>query len=128
MPAHQDIPPVYVAESQYNELFAFAAVSRAAGAPLLREELGRAVLVADDRDSGAFVRLGSTVRYRDLMSGRERTVQIVPPALGDIEQNRLSVLTPAGAALLGLAAGACLRWAGEDARPRAVEVLEVVTS
>jgi regulator of nucleoside diphosphate kinase len=118
---------VYVAESQYNDLFAFAATSTAAGAPLLREELARAVLVADDGDPGAFVRLGSTVRYRDLISGRERTVRIVPPALGDIEQNRLSVLTPAGAALVGLAEGARLRWAGENDRPRAVEVLEVTS-
>ena len=127
MPAHlQEPPPVYVAESQFNQLFAFAA-SAAAGAPLLREELKRALL-ADDDDPRAFVRLGSTVRFRDLMSGRERVVQVVPPALGDIEHGRLSVLTPTGAALIGLAEGACLNWTGEDGWPRAVQVLRVVRS
>jgi len=121
----QKTPPIYVAESQYNQLFSFAAASAAGGGALLRDELERAVLVADDDAPDAFVRLGSTVRYRDLVSGRERTVQIVAPALGDIEQNRLSVLTPTGAALVGLAQGARLRWAGEDGRPRGVQVLEV---
>ena len=128
MPARSlETPPVYVTESQYNQLFSFAAVSAAGGAALLRDELERAVLVADD-DANAFVRLDSIVRYHDLISGRERTVQIVAPALGDIEQNRLSVLTPTGAALVGLAEGACLKWAGEDGRPRAVQVLQVVRS
>ena len=51
------------------------------------------------------VNIGSQVSFRDEVTGREQTVSIVLPADADIAAGRVSVLTPIGAALIGLKAG-----------------------
>jgi regulator of nucleoside diphosphate kinase len=65
------------------------------------------------------------VAYVDLTSRRRRSVVLVTPELADMEVERLSVLTPAGAALIGLSAGDAFHWTGDDGRSRGVEVLAV---
>ena len=49
--------------------------------------------------------MGSQVVYRDEGTGRIREVALVYPHEADINLNRISVLTPVGAALIGLAEG-----------------------
>jgi regulator of nucleoside diphosphate kinase len=117
-------PPIFVAEEDYEQLSSFAAKSSEPGAALLREELARATLVSDAA-SAMFVRLNARVEFADLKSGRVRTVTLVDPAHADMDQARLSVLTPVGAALLGLRPGDTFRWA-VGGRPRALTVNRVV--
>ena len=47
----------------------------------------------------------STVRFVDEAHGQERTVTLVYPHEADIEAGKISVLTPIGAALIGLSTG-----------------------
>ena len=70
---------------------------------------------------GDVVTLGSEVTYRE--GTRTQTVYIVAPEDANIEHRRISVLTPVGAALLGLAVGQKISWSMPDKR---VAVLEVV--
>jgi len=126
MPAPSKVPPVFVAESQFDVLFDLASDTDTPAARLLLSELDRAVIIKDGDPGHVFARLGDRVRYRNVESGREHTSTLVTPDRSDVDHGRISVLSPAGAALIGLQAGAVLGWA-EPARPRrAFEVLEVV--
>lgn len=93
------------------------------GASLFRQEVRRLSIVEVDRPD--FVRLGAIVRYRDLRTKRERAVRVTRPGEMEPDTNDVSVLSPIGAALIGLKAGAIFRWADEDGRPRAVKVLSI---
>jgi regulator of nucleoside diphosphate kinase len=117
-------PSVYVTTADLEDLTEIAESGRSAGAALLARELERAV-VEEDEAPHAFVRLDSRVAYRDLLTGRARTVTVVRPGDADIDHDRLSVLTPVGAALFGLAAGDTFAFATDDGRPRVLQVLSV---
>ncbi|MGR3525280.1 MAG: nucleoside diphosphate kinase regulator [Paracoccaceae bacterium] len=91
----------------------------------MMEELARAKLVAPEKLRSNIVTIGSAVTYRDLTSDRIRTVVLCYPEDEDIDQNRISVLTPVGVALLGLSAGATIPWLTRDDETRTLEVLTV---
>ena len=94
--------------------------------PALRAELERAIVVPTDRFPSSVVGMYSHVRYRDESAGVSRQIQIVLPEDADVEQGKVSVLAPVGAALLGLETGQVIDWkfpAGEIRRLRVEEVL-----
>lgn len=80
------------------------------GAALLAEEVARANICPDNDMPARVVRLGSTVRYRDLDSGRERRITLVLPADADMDLNKVSILAPIGAALIGLPEEQAFSW------------------
>ena len=99
--------------------------------PDLAEELGReldrARILAEGRVSAGHVRVGSAVRYRDESTGRDASVTLVWPEEADIEQGRVSVMTPIGVALIGMAAERSIDWttrSGEVKRLTVVSVAE----
>lgn len=92
----------------------------------LREELDRATLVAPDRMPPAVVAMNSRVRFRTEAGAREHTVALVYPHEVQDMAGRLSVLTPAGAALLGLAVGDCIEWPVADGRTLRLQVVDVL--
>ncbi len=100
---------IYVAASEQERLHNLADASAEPGAALLREELARAIVVGEDAPQ-AFVRLDSTIEYAEPASGRRRTLTLVVPGRANIDEHRISVLSPIGAALLGLVPGASFNW------------------
>jgi regulator of nucleoside diphosphate kinase len=94
--------------------------------PPLRAELERAIVVTQDAIPSGVVTMYSQVRYLDESAGLSREVQIVYPEDADVEQGKVSVLAPVGAALLGLEIGQAIDWrfpAGEIRRLRVEEIL-----
>jgi regulator of nucleoside diphosphate kinase len=94
--------------------------------PSLRAELERAIVVPADALPSSVVGMYSRVRYRDEHAGVTRQIQIVLPEDADLQQGKVSVLAPVGAALLGLETGQFIDWrfpAGEIRRLRVEEVL-----
>lgn len=88
-------------------------------------ELDRArVLPAADLPHDV-VRMGSTARYRT-GEGEEREVTLVYPAEADIGLNRISVMTPIGAALVGLSQGQSITWLARDGSKQLLTLLGVV--
>lgn len=96
-----------------------------AGVALLEGELGRAVVVGDSYDAKAFCRLGSWATYEDVASGQSSRIQLVLPSEADIDQQRVSVLTPVGASLLGLCPDAEIEWTDGKGRPHRLRLVEV---
>lgn len=118
-------PIVYVARADVEQLWALAEHATGPGADLLTRELERAIVIEDGEFPTNFTRLGSTVEYRDLLSGRTRTLQVVAPQGADLEADRLSVISPAGAALIGLRPGDLFALTTDDGRPHVLQVLTV---
>lgn len=94
-------------------------------ADYLLGELDRADIVPSGQLPPDVVRMGSTVRYRT-GDGDSREVTLVFPAEADIDRNRVSVLTPIGAALVGLRKGQSITWLTRDGRNQMLTVLRVV--
>ena len=118
-------PSVYVTESQYERLAVLAEAPATPGAALLADELLRAIVIKHDEFPRDFVRLHSFVEFSDLMTGRTRRVQVVPPDEADIDQDRISVLTPVGATLIGLTAGDSMGLSTDDGRPHLLVIAKV---
>lgn len=91
----------------------------------LMDEIARAKLVAPGKLREDVVTIGSEVSYRDLVTGRLQSVFVVYPEDADIDQHRISVLTPVGVALLGLSPGAVISWITRDDETRQLEVVTV---
>lgn len=91
----------------------------------LADELSRASIVPDDACAPNVVRIGSTITYREDSTGRERTVTLVLPKDADIDRQRISVLTPIGAALLGLSPSQTIEWPTPGGKMETLTVLNV---
>jgi regulator of nucleoside diphosphate kinase len=116
---------VRMTRADYQQLSALSQTAQTFGGAMLSQELERAVVVEPDEPDQAFVHLHSQVQYLDLLSGRTRTLEVVPPGEADIDRRRVSVLSPVGAALIGLAAGDSFSWTGEDGRDHVLVVVDV---
>ena len=94
-------------------------------AAMLLEEIERAELhEADDMPDG-HIRLNSRVTFMDERSRQVRDVQLVLPIDANIAEGRISILTPIGAALYGLADGACISWPDLDGNERLIRIMRV---
>ena len=93
-------------------------------ADYLEHELERARIVSGRAASTTrIVGMGSKVEYLDEATGRVHGVTLVYPAEADIEHGRVSVLTPIGAALLGLSEGQSIEWNTRSGEPRQLTVV-----
>jgi regulator of nucleoside diphosphate kinase len=91
----------------------------------LTHELDRARILPGDRVSPDHARIGSQIVYRDETTKRETTVTLVWPEHADIEKNRISVMTPIGVALIGMAAERSIDWTTRSGDVKRLTVLAV---
>lgn len=91
----------------------------------LTHELDRARILPEGRVSVDHARIGSVIVYRDESTKRETTVTLVWPQDADIEKNRISVMTPIGVALIGMAAERSIDWTTRSGDVKRLTVLEV---
>jgi regulator of nucleoside diphosphate kinase len=92
--------------------------------PML-DELARAVVVEPGQLPDDAVAVGREVRYRDEITGKDRVVRLVWPAHADPDHDRISVLTPVGAALIGLSVGQSIEWPLRDGQRHRLRVCAV---
>jgi|HigsolmetaAR201D_1030396.scaffolds.fasta_scaffold01624_2 regulator of nucleoside diphosphate kinase len=121
-------PRIVIAASEHALLTGLAERAVERDLPVgeyLVEELSRAQVVPDEDCAENVVRLGSTITYRENSTGRERTVTLVLPKDANIDQQRISVLTPIGAALLGMSPGQSIEWPTPGGDMEMLTVLDV---
>lgn len=120
-------PDILVSEADHRQLLvlAMAGVGHSAdAADGLLYEMERARIVADAALPDDVVRMGSTATIRS-DAGSDRTVTLVYPVDADISTGRISVLTPIGTALIGLAKGQSITFQSRDGRNHLLTVLDV---
>ncbi|KGJ70745.1 putative nucleoside diphosphate kinase regulator [Bradyrhizobium diazoefficiens SEMIA 5080] len=122
------LPPVTVLEDEARRLSALASSSAVLFprvAHFLAREIERASVVANNSELRGVVRMGSQVRYCDEKTGEVRDVVLVYPHEADITLKRVSVLTPVGAALIGLSVGQAIEFQTPGHNKRSLTVLGV---
>ena len=119
-------PPIYALADDVPKLKALVEGSGrdAPGASLLAEEFKR-LCVLSHGGREPFVRPGSWLTYRDLRTKEERRVRLSHPGDPDQRADDVSMLSPLGAALIGLMEDAIFRWSEADGRLRAVKVVSI---
>lgn len=122
---HTPKPEIFVTESDQKTLqqLAFAALSVPDVADELLNELDRAK-TADEEKADQYIGIGSKATFTT-SSGDEKTVELVMPADADISVGKISILTPIGVALLGLAEGQSINWTARDGRTGTLTVRKV---
>jgi regulator of nucleoside diphosphate kinase len=122
------LPPIIITveDARRLSLLANASMTRFPRvAHFLSREIGRANVIPEALGLRGVVRMGSRVTYRDEKTGRIRDVILVYPDEADIELNRISVLTPVGAALIGLCVGQTIDFNIPTREKRSLTVLKV---
>ena len=121
-------PPIHLLASE-SDLVAGLALraehQQPVVAAMILEEIERAELHGPDDMPDGHVRLGSHVAFVDEKTQRIREVQLVLPGNANIAEGRISIMTPMGAALYGLAAGACIDWPDLDGNRRPIRIIRV---
>ena len=121
-------PPIHLLASE-SDLIADLALSAEHRHPvvaaMLLEEIERAELHQPDDMPDGHIRLNSRVTFLDERSRQVRDVQLVLPIDANIAEGRISILTPIGAALYGLADGACISWPDLDGNKRLIRIMRV---
>jgi regulator of nucleoside diphosphate kinase len=102
-----------------------AMVSGPALAEILGGELARAHVLSAGRCPQDVVTMNCEVLFRDDRTGRIQSMRLVYPREADISNNRLSVLTPVGAALIGVRVGESITWETPTGEIRQLTVLSV---
>jgi len=92
----------------------------------LREELERAVIVPSAEIPADVVTMNSRVVFRELETGEETEATLVYPSQADVNQRRISILAPVGAALLGLSAGDEIQWPLPSGKKRTYKIISVL--
>lgn len=125
MNAHRE-PPITLNAGDYETLSKLAEREQGvAAADYLAYELDRARISPEGKAGPATVGLGSNIRFRDLESGEDREVVLVMPNEADIKKGFISVLTPVGAALLGLAVGQTISFTVPSGQERSLRVAKI---
>jgi regulator of nucleoside diphosphate kinase len=120
-------PKIIVGEIDHERLTGLATTALERMPEVAEEllaEMDRAKVVAPAKLPADVVRMGSFVTF-DSDSAQHRRVQLVYPGEADIEQGRISVLTPIGAALIGLSAGQSIAWTARDGKKHVLTVTAV---
>jgi len=120
-------PAIKLARTDHERLTLLAdgfADRNPAVADALLAELDRAGVVDDKRLAADTIRMGSRLTYAT-SDGEERTVTLVYPADADISAGKISILTPIGAALIGLSTGQSIDWEARDGKTHRLNIEKV---
>ena len=123
-----ELPPIYMNGDEMRRLRTLADSGMDVFprvAHFLARELERASVLQEDGELRRVVRMGSEVSYRDDRTGEVRDVVLVYPHEADISRRRISVLTPVGAALIGLSVGQEIEYRTPGHLTRKLTVLAV---
>lgn len=94
-------------------------------AEFLAREIDRAEIRDADEPMNGVVTMQSEVTFRDDVGGQTRTVTLVFPEEADVDSGKISILTPIGAALIGLSAGQTIEFQTPAGGWRALTVVRV---
>jgi regulator of nucleoside diphosphate kinase len=123
----KELPPIIVSGMDFDRLERLVAAARPQSrtADFLAGEIARATIAPSGFLLRGVVAMGSEVEFRDDATGRSRTVNLVYPDQADLDDGKLSVLSPVGAALIGLSVGQSIEWETPTGARRSLTVLSV---
>ena len=123
-----DLPPIAITRRDSEQLARLAAVTAdkfPVTSEFLAREVERAHLIEDFETLPGLVSMNSEVEFRDDISGQIRRMKLVYPEEAGKESATISVLTPVGAALIGLSVSQSIEFQTPSGGWRSLTVLSV---
>ena len=117
--------PLIIKNSDYQRLLPLLRHSAEELAEALEEELSRAEIVADQDLPPDAVALNARVTFCDVDAAKDTTVTLVFPDDANLAEQKLSVLSPVGVALLGLRTHGSIRWPVPNGKHRHLKIVSV---
>ena len=124
---HPELPPIAITRGDIEKLTRIADSSAGAfaqTAEFLGREIDRAQVIEEFESRPGLVKMGSRVTFRDDVTSQIRIVTLVYPG-EDVSLGKISVLTPIGAALIGLSVSQSIEWETQSGGRRSLTVLAV---
>jgi regulator of nucleoside diphosphate kinase len=121
-------PPLILDERDHSRLRQLAEQALGSApdvAQRLLDEVDRAEVLPPEAMPDGVVRIGSLVTYQDQASGSIRTIRLALPHEADVSTMRISVVSPIGAALIGLSTGQSIDWQVHEGDTRVLTVTRV---
>lgn len=116
---------LFISERDYQSLLPLIEKYDTPAAEALDNELGRAKIVRNTELPVDVVAMDSQVTFIDLDTAEESTVDLVYPAKANIEEMKISILSPVGTALIGLRVGGKIDWSLPNGKVRHLQVVSV---
>lgn len=106
-----DTNPVILCEEDYNKLSHLLNLQAAATDEMtLAYEVSRAIVVKNNAFPHNTIRIGSHVTVMDAATNKEKSFRIVMPGEADVKAQKVSVLSPMAAAIIGFREGEAVTW------------------
>lgn len=119
------LPSLVISQEDYQKISTILSVVETDIADQLEEELGRAELVPSEELPQDIVSMNSKVTFVDLNTDKEQSVILAYPNEANIEEHKVSILAPVGAALIGLRVGQMIDWPIGGGKVRRIKVIAV---
>lgn len=114
-----------ILETDYQRLLQLIEQNDTPATDLLDEEISRADVVTAKKLPADAVTMDSVVTFIDLDSNEEKTISLVYPADANVDEMKISILSPVGSALIGLRIGGKIDWPVQG-KVRSLKVVTVV--
>ena len=124
----KELPPITLSGidvERLERLAAAAADTFPRTAQFLEREVARATIAPSEAALSGVVTMNSRVEFVDDATGQARTITLVYPDESDLAAGKISVLSPVGAALIGLSTGQSIEWQTPTGGWRSLTVLRV---
>lgn len=123
-------PDIKVTTQDFRDLESLLAINTSqwtwTSVGYLVREMMRATVVDEGWIPANVVTMGSRVEYRQAGKESTRVVTLSYPAERELFRDAISILTPVGAALIGLSVGQSICYAGPDGIPVTIEAVKVL--
>lgn len=114
-----------ILETDYQRLLKLIEQNDTAAADMLDVEISRADIVKAKDFPSNVVTMDSVVTFIDLDSNEEKTISLVYPVDANVDEMKISILSPVGSALIGLRIGGKIDWPVQG-KVRRLKVVTVV--
>ncbi len=121
----QNPSKLIISQADYQQLLDLIEKNPSPATDALDEEISRAKIVANNELPTDVVVMNSQVTFIDADSAEENTIQLVYPQHADVNQQKISILSPVGSALIGLSVGGTIDWPVPQGIVRRLKVVAV---
>ncbi|OOG77496.1 GreA/GreB family elongation factor [Algoriphagus sp. A40] len=120
-----------ISETDYKSIYSLIqdlpASQRTKEMGQLQRELNSALRVADEKLGEDIIRLNSYFEVKDMGTGKTLQLHLVMPKIADLSQQKISILSPLGVALIGFREGMLVEWVLPGG-PKKLKILKVVNT
>ncbi|HSC66928.1 MAG TPA: nucleoside diphosphate kinase regulator [Cellvibrio sp.] len=114
-----------ISETDYQRLLQLIEKNDTPASEALEAEISRADIMQRKNFPADAVSMDSTVTFIDLDSNEEKTISLVYPTEANVDEMKISILSPVGSALIGLRIGGNINWPVPQGKIRRLKVIAV---